>query len=160
MATFTMTVRPYEYPDAKQDHPDEVACLSTNDVLAVTTADFVSDCRLDAIKFYVKEADETANKHFAAWTYGFGPQHIVHVNNGKTTNLFYVVWQSNTQVNIKNTADVGAAEQHVWFKVEVLNTKTHERWVLDPEVINTGGGDNRLGFVTPGDGDGGQTLGA
>jgi hypothetical protein len=159
MATYTMTLRPGTYPEAVQDQADKVTCLKRGDVLAVTMADFNDACRMDAIKFYVTEAEEAADRQFGAWTYGFGPQYIAYAKDNKTTNLFHVVWQSKTQVYITNTADLNSAEQHAWFKVEVLDTGSKERWELDPEVINTGGGDTRAGFYAPTTGDTTQTLG-
>jgi hypothetical protein len=135
-------------------------------VLAVTIADFPVSCRLNAIRFYVKEIDEELHMDFAGWVYSHGAKYIDYVKDGRTTNLYHVVWLSPTQVNITNIAGAEAAEQHAWFRVEIVDTvkntttKKYDYWDLDPEVINTGGGDTRNGFQSAQQGDGDQTLGA
>jgi hypothetical protein len=161
------------YPDAKHSMgANKVALLAHGDTLAVKLRDFPDTCRINAIRFYLNKQHEEAHMDFAGWVITHGPKRIEHHDQRKTgktttTDLFHVYRKSDREVHIKRTAAEGADEHHAWFRVEIYDKaknpdrgNKHDYWDLDPEVINTGGGDTRAsGIVDQQTGDGNQTLG-
>jgi hypothetical protein len=157
-----MTITPGDkFPYAKCDKPGQVACLRPGDELAISISGFEAGSTIGSIKFYEKASNEGDFNvmPFRIWNPA-SPAGVDHTaQNGKVTRLFTVRQDSPTTFVLTNNAAAGSDTQHVWFAVMAGNPGgSGGIWTLDPEVVNTGGGD-RAGFQSPAAGDGSQTLG-
>jgi hypothetical protein len=155
MPRYTMNISPTgTYPNAQSDQAGQVACLKPGDELSLAIANFGPNSTIATVKFFDSAPHKVQTQPFATWD---GKSSAVNYSAGGTVTKLFSVERTSFGVNIKNSADAGSREQHVWFAVVITNTDKQE-WVLDPEVINTGGGDSRAGFTSPQLGDADQTL--
>ncbi len=167
---YTLTLKTtLQTGQATSDQAGKSLFLGNSDALVLKIgSDFKAPAKFTAIKFY-------ENKNVYAT--GTIPFAIIGANwlklNGATrltypfptpappaTSVAIAFLEVSDDLATLTVADdygTPATDQHVWYIVELMdgNGKT---WMLDPEIINTGGNDPRRGFATATDGDTSQTL--
>lgn len=164
MAQYTLNISPGTGTIATSDQAGMALCLQDGDsLLAQVTSSFAQPAIITAVNFYANSMEGAGGTLFAVFsTNSTVSTQINYQAPGSPPPSPFTLFTAQasadrTSVTLTDAEGDLASDQHIWYTITVVDGNGTV-WTLDPEVINTGGGGTRVGFVAPTQADTTQTL--